>query len=273
MEELRSALIEIVNEDPPATVRQVFYQAVTRDLIAKTEAEYKSTVVRLLGQLRLDGEIPFDAIADNTRWMRKPSTHRGLENVLREVASFYRRDLWHSQDAYVEIWLEKEALASVIYRETEEWDVPLMVTRGYASLSYLHSAAEAIKAGGKPAFLYYLGDYDPSGLDISHQVERRLREFAPKAEIHFQRVAVTKQQIRRLRLPTRPTKTSDSRAKGFKGESVEVDAIPPGELRRIVRDCIARHVDAGEVERLRRVEELERETLWSMAHGLEEEDE
>jgi hypothetical protein len=194
--------------DNPMTVRQVFYQLVSQGVIAKTEAEYKSTVVRLLAAMRRAGEIPFDWIADNTRWMRKPKTYSDVEQALQRTAEAYRRSLWDNQDVYVEIWLEKDALAGVLYRVTSSWDVPLMVTRGYPSLSYLYEAADTIAAVGKPAHLYYFGDNDPSGLDITRAVE---------AEVYFERVAVTAAQITDLGLPTRPTKKTDSRSKGFEG--------------------------------------------------------
>jgi hypothetical protein len=250
------------------TVRQVFYRMVVQEVIAKLESEYKSTVVRLLTDMRLAGEIPFRWIADNTRWMRKPRTYSDVEQALRRTAETYRRSVWDNQDVYVEIWLEKDALAGVLYEVTQEWDVPLMVTRGYASLSYLHGAAEAIAAEGKPAFLYYFGDYDPSGLDITRSVEARLREFAPDAEIHFQRVAVTAAQIEEWSLPTRPTKQTDSRSKGFEGESVEVDAIPPDDLRNLVRQCIEQHVDAQALAVMQTAEQSEREILEKMARTI-----
>jgi hypothetical protein len=99
-------------------------------VIAKTEGEYKITVVRLLGDMRRNGEIEFDWIAGNTRWMRKPRTFSSLENMLKRTAEAYRRSVWDNQECYVEIWLEKDALAGVLYEETGAWDVPLMVTRG-----------------------------------------------------------------------------------------------------------------------------------------------
>jgi hypothetical protein len=155
---------------------------------------------------------------------------------------------------------------------TAEWDVPLMVTRGYASLSYLHDAAETIAAEDKPAFLYYFGDFDPSGLDITRSVEARLHEFAPDAEIHFERVAVTKEQIEEWELPTRPTKKTDTRSKGFQGESVEVDAISPDELRELVRECIEQHVDERALEITRIAEESERKILTEMIARIDRKD-
>jgi len=138
------------------------------------------------------------------------------------------------------------------------------VCRGYASISYLHGAAETIAASRKPTFLYYLGDYDPSGIDIPRNVETRLREFAPDAKICFTRLAVTLEQIAALRLPTRPTKATDSRAQGFLGDSVEVDAIPPTILRKLVSDAIEGHIDRHSLALLRTAEDSEREILQSM---------
>jgi hypothetical protein len=247
------------------TVRQVFYRLVTLGAIGKSEAEYKTTVVRLLTEMRLAGEIPFGWIADNTRWMRKPRTFSSLANALALTAETYRRSLWAELDVYVEIWLEKDALAGVLYEVTREWDVPLMVTRGYPSLTYLHDAAEVMASVGKPAYLYYFGDHDPSGADIPRNVERRLREFAPTATVSFQLVAVTAEQIEAWHLPTRPTKATDSRSPQFAGESVEVDAIPPAQLRTLVEDCIFPHLPEAEVERLEQIEEEERATLRRIA--------
>ena len=129
-----------------------------------------------------------------------------------------------------------------------------MATNGYSSISFLHSAAETITAQGKPAFLYYLGDWDPSGLDITKNVERRLREFAPQAEIHFERIAVTQRQIEEWALPTRPTKASDSRARGFQGNSVEMDAIPPTRLRELVQGAIEQHITADQLAIIKVIE-------------------
>jgi hypothetical protein len=260
MQAIRGAIREVLARIQPATVRQTFYQLVSRGVIAKTEQEYKQTVVRLLGELRRTGEIPFDWIADNTRWMRKPTTYRSLSDMLDRSTEFYRRALWDTSDVYVEIWLEKDALAGVLYDVTAEWDVPLMVTRGYASISYLHGAAEAIESKGKRAYLYYFGDFDPSGVDITRAVEEGIREFAPDADIEFVRVAVTEQQILEMNLPTRPTKASDSRSRNFEGESVEVDAIDPDALRGLVRQAIEQHIDQAEFERLQAIEEQERRT-------------
>lgn len=267
IERIREAIYQAVEVDRPMTVRQVFYRLVGLGVIDKSEAEYKQTVCRLLADMRRERVIPFHWIADNTRWMRKPRTYSSLEDALRRTAQTYRRALWADQDVYVEVWLEKEALAGVLVDVTSEYDVPLMVTRGYPSMSYLHSAAEAIADCGCPAHLYYFGDHDPSGVDIPRYVEQQLREYAPEAEIHFHHAAVTPEQIAEYELPTRPTKKSDTRAKNFTGESVEVDAISPAELRALATNAIEQHIDADTLERTEMIEFAERETLREIARG------
>jgi len=266
---IQAAILDILEADHPQTVRQVFYALTVRKLIAKAEAEYHQTVVRLLGKMRHADTIPFEWIADNTRWMRKPSSFTGIESCLNSTAKFYRRNLWAAMPVYVEVWCEKDALAGVLMEETEVYDVPLMVARGYASISFLHSAAKAIEAKGKPAFIYHFGDLDPSGVDAARDIEAKLRRYAPSAEIHFERPAVTREQVDQWNLPSRPTKASDPRSKKFTGTSVELDAIPAAKLRTLVRECIERHVDRQQLELLRVAEKSERELLdkWAATYA------
>jgi hypothetical protein len=242
------------------TVRQVFYRAVSAGLVAKTEAEYRTTVGRLLVDMRRAGELPYGWIADNTRWMRKPRTYHGLRDMLDAQTRLYRRALWDDQEYRCEVWLEKDALSGVISDVTYEWDVPLMVTRGYPSLSFLHEAAEAINDDDKDTVIFYLGDHDPSGEDIPRKVEEELTERC-EVDIDFRKLAVTVEQIAEFSLPTRPTKRTDSRAKNFEGDSVEVDAIPPAELRAIVEGAIEGLVDSERLVRRFAVEDAERQTF------------
>jgi hypothetical protein len=257
VEAWREALFEIVAEQQPMTVRQVFYQATVRGVVEKTEAGYIKVQTDLV-LMRRSGELPYAWLADATRWMRKPDTFGGIEEALDDCARYYRKALWRDAGAYAEIWLEKDALAGVIYPITDTYDVPLMVARGYASLSFLHSAAEAISERGVPVYIYHLGDFDPSGVNAGEKIEETLRELAPDAEIYFERLAVTPEQIDVWDLPSRPTKQSDSRAKGFGAISVELDAIPPDYLRSIAREAIEQHLPPEQFKILKVAEESER---------------
>lgn len=311
MDAIRLAIVEVLAADPPMTVRQVFYRLTSAGVVAKTEAEYKGTVCRLLAELRRSGAIPYAWLADSTRWMRKPNTYSSAEQALQRTAELYRRALWDDAPERVEIWLEKEALAGVLVDVTDEWDVPLMVTRGYPSMSFLYSAAEAIRdrteQGDQRTCIYYFGDRDPSGVDIDRAVRQGIGEalvsmesvYFPddfsgadyvnvlRARQHegrildrpdpedfeiafeefadFTRVAITEDQIEAWELPTRPTKKTDTRSSSFEGVSVEVDAIPPAQLRQLATDAIERHVDHHRLRILRTYEAEERRGLERMA--------
>jgi hypothetical protein len=254
------ALFDIVQAMEPMTVRQVFYQATVRGLVEKAESGYAKVQVDLT-VMRRAGELPYGWLADNTRWQRKPRTFASVEDALRDTAAFYRKSLWTNADSYVEIWLEKDALSGVIYPVTSMYDVPLMVARGYASLSFLYSAAEYINTLDVPTYIYHLGDFDPSGVNAGEKIEETLNELAPDATIIFERLAVTRRQIQNWNLPTRPTKKSDTRSKGFGAISVELDAIDPNQLRTIVQDAIERHLPADQFEVLKAAEESEREII------------
>jgi hypothetical protein len=261
VEERRDALLAIIDAGKPMTVRQVFYQATVRGLVEKAETGYGKVQLDLT-KMRRDGSLPYDWLADNTRWQRKPNTFDSVEQALRDTAAFYRKSLWTDASSYVEIWLEKDALSGVVYPVTSMYDVPLMVARGYASLSFLYSAAEYINTLDVPTYIYHLGDFDPSGVNAGEKIEETLREMAPDAAIAFERIAVNEEQIAEWDLPTRPTKVSDSRAKAFGSTlSVELDAIEPNRLRALVEETIELHLPAKQFEVLKAAEESERDVI------------
>jgi hypothetical protein len=262
IEKLKAAFFRILEARHPQTVRQLFYQAVSAGLIEKTEASYQGIVVRLCGQMREQGDLPWEWIADSTRWMRKPTSFNSLEEAIAHTAETYRRDLWQNQHAYCECWCEKEALAGLLYEITSDYDVPLMVVRGFPSKDFVHGAARVIAAMKKPAFFYYFGDWDPSGILIWEDVKSKILRYAPGADVSFERIAVTPMQIKRYHLPTRPTKRAgNTHAKNFRGQSVEVDAIPSDILQLLVRNAIEQHIDARQLEITRKAEESERDLL------------
>jgi hypothetical protein len=268
VEARRAALFAIVDAGKPMTVRQVFYQATVHDLVPKTEEQGYRIVQNDLVIMRRTDELPYNWLADNTRWQRRPQTFSGIAAALHDIAALYRKALWDDADPYVEIWLEKDALAGVVVPITDLNDVPLMVARGYSSLSFLYGAAEYISDLTVPAFIYHLGDFDPSGVNAGEKIEQTLRELAPEAEIHFERLAVTHDQIDQD-LPRRPTKIIDSRAKRFGSAiSVELDAIEPNQLREIVRAAIERHLPPTQLAVLMAAERNERELIQKLINGL-----
>jgi hypothetical protein len=259
------------------TVRQVFYQLVVRGVIEKSEKEYQGTVIRLLGEMRLDGELPFNWIVDESRRRRITETYDNLTEAVDACAEFYRRSALREAPDYIEIWCEKDALAGLLWDVTSEYDVPLMVSRGMPSLTFLHGTFQEIyKAAqtGKHTFIYQLGDHDPSGVLIPRTIESRLNELCERSDCSgpvIERVALTEEQIHEFNLPTRPTKREGNRhAHSFEGESVELDALPPNERRNLVREVIERHITPEALATLRSAEESERQLLQMWAQQLPE---
>jgi hypothetical protein len=259
MERLKSGLYDILAEYHPQTVRGVFYQAVSRGLIEKTELEYQNAVQRNLVKMRESGQIPFSWITDNSRWMRKPTSYSNVYEALENAQYFYKKDLWENQTDYIEFWMEKETLSGIVHPVTAKYDIPLMVTHGFSSISFIYESAKNIESIDKPAFIYILSDYDKAGNDLSNHIENKLEQYAPDSAILCERIAVTAEQIEHWDLPTRPPKKRD---KGF-SECVELDAIPAPQLVNIVEQTILSHIAKKDYEQHLLVEDAEKESFES----------
>jgi hypothetical protein len=220
--------------------------------------------------MRRAAELPYNWITDGSRLRLKPRTLSNAQAALENTARMYRRDLWIDQDVHVEVWSEKDAIRGVVHPVTDEFDVPLMISRGFGSETFLYETAEAINNEFTPAVIYQLGDHDPSGVAAWEDIQRKLRNFVDgRIELHFERIAVTPEQIASMGLPTRPTKQTDTRAAKFDGESVEVDAIPSSVLRDLLRDAIEQWIDPEALRLAKIAEESEREVLERIAYGWE----
>ena len=133
---IRSAIIQILTADHPQTVRQVFYQLVVRGAVQKNETEYSQTVSRLLTEMRLDGEVKWSWIVDNSRRTTNTRTFDNVGEALDDSARYYRRSALRESDVYIEIWSEKEALAGILYEAASKYDVPVVSSRGMPSISH-----------------------------------------------------------------------------------------------------------------------------------------
>lgn len=265
---LKQSMLDIIAQHDELTIRHLFYLMVSQGLIAKTEAEYNNVVIRLALQMRRSGDIPFGKIVDGTRLYREPRTYGSVEEALRETARLYRRSYWRDADERVEVWCEKEAISGFLYDVTAPLGVPLMVTRGFSSESIVQSVANELECDWRPLTILFVSDLDPSGDIMPEDVIRRIRHYAPSANIALERVAVTREQVRLFKLPTRPTKRDGNRhAANFEGESVEVDAMPPDTLKDILRYHIENHMDRQQLQVLREAEASEREQLWMFTAG------
>jgi len=265
---IKEAIKEVLKNDHPQTVRQVFYQLVTRNVVDKTEKDYQQVVIRLLTDMRLSGAVPFSWIIDSSRTTHETQTFDSIADAVADTARFYRRSALRESPVYIEIWVEKEALAGILYDAASDYDVPVIVSKGMPSLTQLHGSFQNIyraAEAGKESFIYQFGDHDPTGALIPQVIESRMHWFCERADCQMptvERYALTEEQIEEYRLPTRPTKRDgNSHAANFDGDSVELDALPSRVLRELVFDCIEGHISASDVAVLREAEESERELL------------
>lgn len=270
LDELDNCIMLAARVEKPISVRGLFYRVTSSapHLIDKTESGYRKVQQRVL-HLRRSGQMPYGWISDGTRLRLKPTTWDNVDECLSAVSASYRRNMWIDCPDHVEIWAEKDAIRGVVYPVTHDWDVPLLIARGYASETFIHATAAEITASGKQrAFIYQLGDHDPSGVGAWNDVQTKMRGFVPShIELHFERLAVTVGQITEWDLPTRPTKSSDTRSKNFVGESVEVDAVETPLLRRLLEDAILTHLDENVLELHEQYEAQERAFLTSALGG------
>ena len=265
MAERARFLIDYAAEHGPVTVRGLYYQAEVAGVpgIGKDDAGY-GKVQRQVLQLRRAGQLPYAKIADATRWMRKPDSYDSVEQALEETARLYRKALWADARAYAEVWCEKDALAGVIYPVTAAYDVPLMVTRGFSSETFVFEAIEQRGNDTRDFFVYYLGDFDRAGLDAADALREKLYRFSQKKGclVLFKQIAVTDDQIVSWNLPTRaPKRSSPSDKKWPYRFACELDAIPADRLRNLVRFHIEQHLPRSQLDILKAAEESERELL------------
>jgi hypothetical protein len=205
MEERAAFLIDYAEQHGLITVRGLYYQAEVAGIpgIDKTENGY-TRVQRQVLLLRRARRLPYQHVADATRWMRKPTTYDSIEDALAETARTYRRNLWRDADSYVEVWCEKDALAGVIYPVTQEYDVPLMVARGFSSETFAFESVAARGDDKRDYHVYYFGDFDRSGRDAARSLKEKLVRFAAelpecRCNVIFQQMAVTEEQTARSR--------------------------------------------------------------------------
>src|SRR5215211_386387 len=149
IEALDAALVEIVATERPITVRGVFYRVVARGLVPKEETTGYRKVQRRLLKLREEYTIPYGWIVDGSRTVYGYARYRNAEEFASTVQARYRQDYWAEADEYVQVWIEKDAMSGVVRQVTDEFGLDLYVTRGFASVTYLQSAAEQIEADGR----------------------------------------------------------------------------------------------------------------------------
>jgi hypothetical protein len=205
--------------------------------------------------------IPYSAFIDGTRWHYGAETFDNLGEYLAHAAAGYRLNLWSEALYYPEVWVEKEAIASMVAGIAKEWNLKVFVSRGDASMSSLARAAETFNwyaSCGKNPIILYLGDFDENGLAIPKTIEANLLRDHD-CEVMLRRVAVNENHILQYNLPTRPPKGER------RGEAVEyavdIDAMKPAIIRELLTEQIEQLIDREQLTRLKAVEDAEREIL------------
>lgn len=287
------------------TVRQLYYQCVTRDLFpdawadpatgVKNRVENYNRLKVLVAEARLAGRLDWDHVVDLGRETRRNAHWDSPAEILRGAAEQFRMDKWSEQTNYVEVMVEKQALESVLRPVCAELDVAFSANKGYASASFLHVRGREIgevlrQNGWRTAMVLYLGDHDPSGLDMDRDVQDRLRLFAGCADwgcgvpgwedpvdpdrLLVERVALTGGQIRRYKLAPDPAKLTDARAKRYVAQhgrnSWELDALDPQVLAGLVRDAVGCYRNDEHWRKSVQIEERHRSRLMEFANTYEE---
>lgn len=250
------------------TLRQLYYQFVSRNWLANNDRNYKN-LGHILSEARLAGLVDWEAIDDLGRVPSIPSPDRDLKSFLeqmKEYAGAYTLDHWEGQANYVELHVEKQALSSVLGPIAEKWGIGFSMNRGYSSQTAFYDASKRFieaDGDGKNAVCLYVGDHDPSGRDMVRDFGARMRTFG--ADVEIVPVALSMAQIRQYRCPPNPAKTTDARSAAyiqeFGNESWEVDALDPKVLRKIVEKAITALLDQNIMKAVLEREQVERERI------------
>jgi len=233
------------------TLRQVYYQLVAKAIIENNERSYKN-IGNLISNARLAGLIDWNSIEDRTRNMRGNSHWSTPGSIIDSAAYSYHLNHWEGQDYYVEVWVEKDALIGIVGQICGQLDVNFFSCRGYVSQSEMWGAAQRLKRmqeQEQKVVLLHLGDHDPSGKDMSRDIQDRLRTF-DAYDVEFRRLALNMNQIEKYNPPPNPAKLTDSRAEQYVNEfgydSWELDALEP----QVISELIERNVKSYRNEKL-----------------------
>jgi hypothetical protein len=262
LDEINAIIVSYQKQGYRLTLRQLYYQLVSRDVIPNNVKEY-GKLSNLLKEGRMAGIVDWDAIEDRLRKPDRPPCWDSPDQILDACISQYRCDRMLGQPTYLEVWVEKDALSGVLKRVTEKYGINIIVNRGYSSATAMHDAhrrfrEEIRKIGATEIKVIYVGDFDPSGQDMIRDITDRIADFNGDYDFEIVPIALTWEQIETHTPPPNPAKISDPRAKAYIAEhgdqSWEVDALPPEVLDRILDNTIQEHIDSFQYEEILKLE-------------------
>jgi len=256
------------------TLRQLYYQFVARDIIPNKQTEYKK-LGSMINDGRLAGLIDWNSIVDRTRRYQANSHWENPSEIIESAACSYALDTRADQNSYIEVWVEKDALIGVIERACVPLDIGYLSCRGYVSQSAMWRAAQRFigqeAAGKECTILLYLGDHDPSGIDMTRDIQNRLVMFG--SDVQVKRIALSMEQIEEYEPPPNPAKTTDSRYVSYISrygeESWELDALDPRVLTELITNQTTEYTDEGKRNSLIEKQEIDREQIQEIADNWE----
>lgn len=267
------------------TLRQLYYQFVARALIPNTQQSYKR-LGDIVSKARYAGLLDWAHVVDRTRNLRGTSHWSNPGDIIEASARSFRLNKWVDQPTRVEVWVEKEALAGVVQRAANAWDLDWFSCRGYTSSSELWSAAQRLLRyirRDQNVVILHLGDHDPSGLDMTRDIDDRLQLFIghhlrsrpnARASVEVRRIALNMDQVEQYDPPPNPAKTTDSRAadyiEQYGPESWELDALDPATLDALIRSHVENIVDVDRYQALEDAETEMRNDLTTAARRWDE---
>ncbi|MDH3779836.1 MAG: hypothetical protein OES15_03155 [Nitrosopumilus sp.] len=254
-DQAQKILDEYSDQGYKITLRQLYYELVSKNIIANDQKEYNN-LGTLINDARYYGYVDWEIMEDNVRTLNYSGFYDNIAHLIDNSIDSYRLDRWQNQDYYVEVWVEKDALSSFIKRVTNQYQIPLMVNRGYSSATAMYKSSLRFNRktyqDQKNCILLYLGDHDPSGLNMIEDIDNRLNTF--ECSVKIVHVALTMEQIEQYNPSPNPAKITDSRSKGYirkyGNKSWEIEALKPTTLIELVESYIKKYLDEDKFQKI-----------------------
>jgi hypothetical protein len=268
---MQAQIYSILEEDHPQSVRHVYYRMTDPRLpcsVPKTDNGYR-LICRELVKMRVDGSIPYDWISDTSRAGYFVTGYASSSDFIENMAGHYRGEMWRDLPAFPEVWCESRSIAGVLLDTCQEYGVSLYPSGGFSSLTFIYEAARHLNriAAGRTVHALYVGDYDPAGVLIDQDIERKLRSHLVDVELVFKRVGITEEQVLQYDLPTKPRKEGDRRAQHV-AETVEAEAMPAATLRGLIVEEFEALIPDGHFDVVKAAEESEQAYLVTLADAV-----
>jgi len=198
MEKRFEILKQAYDEEGSMTLRRCFYILVGKNEIKNSTSAYQNLSLKLV-EAREKGWVGWNMMVDRHRQILKRNTSISFEDAFENLCYYYRKDSMQDQDFYVEVWIEKDAVASVIYNFTSELDIPLLVGKGFPSITHLKKASDRFKEQNKPCKILYISDFDPEGEFFPKKVLEKLNQYGCENTV-VEKIALTKEQKEKYNL-------------------------------------------------------------------------